>query len=99
MKRALALVALLLTLVPVSALAQVSAAPSLINFQGRLAKPDGTPVANGNYSIRFSLWDAASGGNEKWNQTVNPVAVKNGTFGVLLNVASPANLFSGDLFL
>jgi hypothetical protein len=26
-----------------------------MNFQGRLAKPDGTPVADGNYTLRFSL--------------------------------------------
>ena len=31
-----------------------------------------------------------TGGNEKWNQTINPVAVRNGTFAVLLNVATPA---------
>jgi hypothetical protein len=67
--------------------AQVTAAPSLLNFQGRLTRPDGTPVAGGNYSLRFSLWTAASVGSEKWNQTVNPVAVKNGTFAVLLNLA------------
>jgi hypothetical protein len=78
--------------------AQVLAAPSLMNFQGRLARPDGTPVANGTYSIRFSLWDAASGGTEKWNQTVNNVAVTNGTFAVLLN-ANTAGLFNSNLYL
>jgi hypothetical protein len=85
------------TLVPV--FAQTTPAPSLMTFQGRLTKPDGTPVADGNYSIRFSLWNAASAGTEKWNQTLNPVAVRKGTFAALLNVASPANLFDGDLWL
>ena len=33
-----------------------------MNFQGRLAKPDSTPVADGTYSVRFSLWTAATGG-------------------------------------
>src|SRR5262245_38496564 len=78
--------------------AQVTPAPSLMNFQGRLAKPDGTPVADGTYALRFSLWDARSGGSEKWSQTIDPVTVKNGTFAVLLNTDT-ANLFSGDLFL
>src|SRR5262245_8937263 len=78
--------------------AQVVAAPSLMNFQGRLAKPAGTPVPDGNYSLRFSLWNAVSGGTEKWNQTLNPVTVKNGTFAVLLNT-STANLFNGNLYL
>jgi hypothetical protein len=78
--------------------AQVIAAPPLMNFQGRLAKPDGTPVTNGTYSIRFSLWDAASGGTEKWNQTINNVAVTNGSFAVLLN-ANTAGLFNSNLYL
>lgn len=77
-----------LTLLATGAYAQVTASPSLVNFQGRLTKPDGTPAADGTVSIRFSLWTAATGGSEKWNQTVNPVAVKNGTFAVLLNLTS-----------
>jgi len=82
--------------------AQITAAPTLVNFQGRLATPSGNPVPNGTYSIRFSLWNVASGGtaaaNEKWNQTIATVQVRNGTFAVLLNV-STANLFNGNLWL
>src|SRR5438309_1372952 len=78
----------LLLMLSVSAFAQVAAVPQLMNFQGRLARPDGTPVADGNYSVRFSLWNVASGGtqaaNEKWNQTQN-VTARNGVFAVLLN--------------
>jgi trimeric autotransporter adhesin len=69
-----------------------------MSFQGRLTRPDGIPVADGTYSIRFSLWDTASGGMEKWNQTVNPVKVQNGTFAVLLS-GFPAGTFYGDLYL
>ena len=98
MKHVLAACFLLLTSA-VSALAQSIQAPTLLNFQGRLAKPDGTPVSDGNYSIRFSLWTAKTGGTEKWNQTINPVAVQNGTFGVLLNVANPPDLFDKDLWM
>jgi hypothetical protein len=90
---------LALLAMPVVSRAQVTPAPSLMNFQGRLAKPDGTPVADGTYSVRFSLWTAQSGGTEKWNQTINPISVRNGTFAVLLNVASPANLFDTNLWL
>src|SRR5215470_8758310 len=80
--------------------AQVSPAPSLVNFQGRLARPDGTPVADGNYSIRFSLWNAAAGGAEQWNQTIGAITVRNGTFAVLLNVGTgPATLFDADRWL
>lgn len=98
MRTTLTLIALML-MMTVSAFTQVTTAPKLLNFQGRLAKPDGTPVADGNYSVRFSLWTAATGGNEKWNQTINPVVVHNGAFGVLLNVAAPADLFDSDRWL
>jgi hypothetical protein len=80
--------------------AQVAAAPQLMNFQGRLARPDGTPVPNGNYSIRFSLWTAVSGGTEKWSQTINPVAVRNGTFAAQLNTSTgAADKFNSNLWL
>ena len=69
-----------------------------MNFQGRLTRPDGTPVADGNYAVRFSLWTAASGGTEKWNQAVNPVSVKKGVFTVLLSGFSTAT-FAGNLWL
>jgi len=78
--------------------AQVSAAPTLVNFQGRLATPSGNPVPDGTYSIRFSLWNAVSGGTEQWNQTIATVQVRNGTFAVLLNT-NTANLFNSNLWL
>src|SRR5678810_1200730 len=99
MSRTLSLVILLLML-SVSTFAQVQSVPQLMNFQGRLAKPDGTPVPNGNYSIRFSLWTAATGGVEKWNQTINSVTVQNGVFTVQLNTSTgAADKFNNNLFL
>jgi hypothetical protein len=86
--------------------AQTTPAPSLMNFQGRLATPSGNPVPDGNYSVTFSLWTAASGGTKRWEQTINPTAVKNGTFATLLNVgsgfqngATAATLFNDNLWL
>jgi hypothetical protein len=78
--------------------AQIIVAPDKMNFQGRLTKPDGTPVANGAYSVRFSLWNAVSAGSETWNQTVASVAVKNGTFAVQLS-GFPATAFNGNQWL
>lgn len=78
--------------------AQVTASPSVINFQGRLVTPSGNPVPDGTYSIRFSLHDAFSAGTEKWNQTVAGVVVKNGTFAVPLSSFS-STLFDGNLWL
>jgi hypothetical protein len=102
MKRiSLACVAVLLTLVSVHALAQISPAPSLMNFQGRLAKPDGTPVPDGNYSIKFTLFTAVTGGTQKWTETINPVHVHNGVVSVQLGKTTPLTdaVFAGNLFL
>jgi hypothetical protein len=92
--------ALVLSLLGLSSLAhaQVSAVPNSLNFQGRLANASGTPVPDGTYSVRFSLWDAVSAGTEKWNKTVANVAVKNGTFAVTLDTF-PAGTFNGNLWL
>jgi hypothetical protein len=89
----------LLTLAQACAMAQVSAVPPRMNFQGRLARPDGTPIADGTHSVRFSLWTAVTGGTEKWNQVVN-VTVRNGTFAALLDTGTgAADKFKGSLFL
>jgi hypothetical protein len=97
---ALLLALLVLALTPISAPAQVTAVPPLMDFQGRLAIPDGT------YSIRFSFWTAATGGVERWSQTLNPVAVKSGAFDVQFNLSSgfengaaATTLFNPNLFL
>ena len=97
---------LCLLVLTAGAFAQTQAPPPLMNFQGRLTKPDGTPVPDAAYAIRFSLWDAASGGNEKWSQTVSGIAVHNGAFAALLNVgtgtengATAATLFDINLWL
>jgi hypothetical protein len=78
--------------------AQVTTAPALLNFQGRLTRPDGTPVADGTYSVRFSLWNALSGGTEKWNQTLSALMVRNGTFATLLG-GFPDGTFNSNLWM
>lgn len=54
------------------------------SYQGSLVK-NGVPV-NGSCNFQFSLWDAASGGNQLGvTQTVNGVTVSQGSFAVTLN--------------
>ncbi len=63
------------------------AVPSLINYQGRLDDSTGTPVADGNYTMRFYLYDAETGGNQLWNPDdgeEQEVAVSQGLFNVHL---------------
>src|SRR5262252_9113334 len=79
---------LVLMLVQVGAFAQVSPAPSLMSFQGRLVKPDGTPVADGSYSVKFTLFTAVTAGTQKWTDP-DTVAVRNGAFAVALGKTTP----------
>jgi hypothetical protein len=99
MKPTLFLLALLL-LSAGTVLAQTIPVPPLLNFQARLAKPDGTPVPNGTYSIKFTLFDAVTGGTQKWTQT-DSVTVKNGVFVALLGKTTALTdaVFAGNLWL
>lgn len=99
MKRAFLLVVLLM--LSVSAFAQTTFIPPMMNFQGHLAKPDGTPVSDGNYQITFSIFAASTGGTALWTQTMNPVMVHNGVFAVLLGNGNPltADMLNGTPYL
>ncbi len=66
-----------------------------MNYQAKLLDASGNPVANGDYSIKFSLYDAASAGNRLWAATgtlATPgaitVSVQNGLFTILLGDTS-----------
>ena len=82
------------------ALAQVAPVPSLMNFQGRLAKPDGTPVTDGNHTVVFTLFDAQTGGTVKWTESLN-ITSRNGVFSVLLGSVTALNetVFAADRWL
>src|SRR5262245_28941221 len=101
MKRAVvSLVVLLLMLLQVSAFPQVTAVPPWLNFQGRLTRPDGPPVADGVYTVTFALYDAPTEGNLRWTET-RSVTVGNGVFAVLLGSLSPlsAATLNGTVYL
>ena len=86
MKRALLFLVPLLMLIQISAFSQ--SVPTIMNFQGRLAKPDGTPVPDtSSQTLTFRLF-ADFGGAALWQQTSNNVAVHNGAFAVSLNFAT-----------
>lgn len=102
MSRILSLILLLLML-SVGAFSQVSPVPPLMTFQGRLAKPDGTPVADGNYNLQLSLYNALSGGTLWWQRNVINIPVKNGVFAARLdfsggyqNGATQSSLFGAS---
>ena len=68
--------------------AATAGAPPLVNFQGRLKSDTGTPVADSNYSVVFTIYDAAGGGTAVWTET-QPVSTRGGMFAVLLGAVNP----------
>jgi hypothetical protein len=66
-----------------------------MNYQGRLLTKEGTPVADGVYSISFRIYDAAEGGKMLWEEVHESVQVKGGFFYVLLGSINP---LSSSLF-
>ena len=74
-----------------------------INYQGRLADSGGNPK-NGNFSMSFALYDAASGGNLVWGpETHAAVPVSDGLFSVGLGSQTtggiPTTVWDGDIYL
>ncbi|HSM56867.1 MAG TPA: pectinesterase family protein [Candidatus Sulfomarinibacteraceae bacterium] len=61
-----------------------ASAPSLISYQGFLSDSEGDPLPDGNYSMTFALYDAASGGAKIWEETQSNVALGGGYFSVML---------------
>jgi hypothetical protein len=57
-------------------------APQLINYQGRLTDSDGSPVADGDYQITFTIYDG--GGGSQWTSGEQTVHVSNGLFNYML---------------
>ena len=81
-----------------------------INYQGKLMDSSGGIVSDGNYGMKFSIYDSASGGSQLWTAsstlgipTGTPenvsVAVENGLFSLLLgDTSSDQVAFPDDLF-
>src|SRR5690242_6608749 len=74
-----------------------------ISYQARLMDPSGVPVADGAYFIKFSIYDASTGGTRLWtaNGTVGAptaisVDVQNGLFTVLLGDSGQNSLDTVD---
>ena len=90
----LLVVAVLLAATALGAGAQVPAAAqgtagTTVPYPGRLSDADGRPVADGAYELRFVLYAAATGGQPLWTETQTGVAVRGGTFAVVLGSVAP----------
>jgi len=71
--------------------------PHLINYQGRLTISGVVQTGTQIVTMTFKIWDAESGGNERWEET-QTVSVINGIFNVLLGSVKPieAGAFQGE---
>ncbi|MGE5692559.1 MAG: hypothetical protein ACM3YF_02135, partial [Candidatus Zixiibacteriota bacterium] len=65
-----------------------AAVPQLINFQGILKDGSGNPVADGSYSVVFTIYDDPTAGNILWAETTS-VSTTSGLFSVLLGSTNP----------
>ena len=76
-----------------------AAVPSMINYQGKLTKADGTlfPDTPTPYSLTFAIYSQSTGGLPLWSEINTNVQVKKGLFSVLLGSVNnlPANIFDG----
>ncbi len=83
---------------PLSAPATI---PSVVGFEGFLADSSGNPIPDGTYSITFTVWDDAAGGNDLWHETQSQVQVTKGLYAVQLGSVEslPPNLFSGNRWI
>jgi hypothetical protein len=72
-----------------------------VNYQGKLANPDGTPVTDNTYAMSFSLWDASTGGSVVWGPEDHAVPVSDGLFSVGLGSKNPilTSVWNGDRYL
>jgi|GEM_PF-1313297 len=78
--------------------------PQMIAFQGKLTDANRVTVPNGSLNAKFSIYDAASGGNCLWTAsgscgtpTAISVTVTDGVFNVMLG-ESPQNALPDTLF-
>ncbi|HPO17407.1 MAG TPA: hypothetical protein PLI09_28500, partial [Candidatus Hydrogenedentes bacterium] len=72
--------AMMLTVMSGIALADASS----ISYQGVLRDASGNAVPDNNYDMVFTLFDAATVGNQLWTEPHNAVPVKDGAFSVVL---------------
>ncbi|MFZ4578929.1 MAG: proprotein convertase P-domain-containing protein [Myxococcota bacterium] len=88
----MALVLGVVCLAPAAAWASI---PTTTLVEGALAGADGSPVADGDYTMRFSLYKTSVDSNPVWSEGPVQVAVKDGQLSYLIGTTAP--LAASDL--
>lgn len=63
------------------------AAPKLMHYQGKLTNSSGAALGDGQYTLRFELFDAATAGQRIWGESRANVPLSGGLFSVVLGAA------------
>lgn len=73
--------------------------PNLINYQGYLTDASGDPLVDGNYLVKFTIYDAPTSGTDLWNSGYVPVTTSDGLFQYELGSTFdlPAGIFSDSI--
>ena len=79
--------------------ANAMAIPRLVNYQGQLTSPTGTPLDT-TVAMTFHIWPTPTGGVSVWTETHPAVSVTNGLFNVQLgSITTLTDLFSVNRWL
>ncbi|MGE4069843.1 MAG: hypothetical protein AB7E72_01555 [Lysobacterales bacterium] len=72
----------------ISGVIQAQSVPPSMNYQGHLTNATGQPLANGQYTLTFDVYNVPIGGSAVWGPQTMVVDVVNGYFNVLLSADS-----------
>ncbi|RKX24878.1 MAG: hypothetical protein DRP45_07205 [Candidatus Zixiibacteriota bacterium] len=91
-------IAAILTLIVALGSVAVAEVPQVINYQGRLTDANGDAVVDGNYLIKFTIYDSETGDNNLWSSDYRQITIVDGLFAYALGdtVALPDDLFEID---
>lgn len=91
------LILAVLSIVVLSA-AAIAQPPRLINFQGRVLDAAGAPVADGNHTFDFRIYDDSAGGNVVWSELSVTIATTDGllTYALGTSSAIPTGMFASN---
>lgn len=78
-----------LAVMALAVVAAHGAVPQSITYQGFLTDDAGSPVADGDYSLTFRIYDASSGGTNLWSETQPSITVIGGLFKAHLGSITP----------
>jgi hypothetical protein len=58
--------------------------PRVVSYQGKVSDTAGDPVADGSYDIQFKIFNAVTGGTERWDSGLQSIDINCGIFNVHL---------------